>query len=229
MEHSEDIKEIAIALAKVQGEMKTAKKDANNPFFKSKYADLASCWDACRELLAKNGLSIVQVPAVKDGENQRATIVLETMMLHTSGQWISSKIEMPIVKNDPQGVGSAITYARRYAMAPMVGIVADEDDDGEAAMGRGDKGQARPAQAQRPAAKQADAPKEISRKSKLIKQLYFTCCNEGQLGMKREEIAPYIKRVLCREDIKGMDDVTEDDLAKVIEIAKDEAKNKFAA
>lgn len=71
--------------------------------------------------------------------------------------------------------------------------------------------------------------KEESRKHKLIRQLYFVCCNEGQLGMKKEEIAPYIKRVLCRDDIKGMDDVTEDDLVKVIEIAKDEAKNKFAA
>lgn len=228
MEHSEDIKEIAIALAKVQGEMKTAKKDANNPFFKSKYADLASCWDACRELLAKNGLSIVQVPAVKDGENQRATIVLETMMLHTSGQWISSKIEMPIVKNDPQGVGSAITYARRYAMAPMVGIVADEDDDGEAAMGRGDKGQARPAQAQRPAAKQADAKPQLSHKDQLIKWVYGACCGDAGLGLKKDEMFHYMERVLNRTGIASSKDLDETELQRVLDVAREEIKSKAA-
>ena len=131
MEHSEQINELAAALAKAQAEMGNAKKSSANPFFKSKYADLAEVLDTCREVLSKNGLSVVQ-PV---GQVSDKSIEVFTMLMHSSGQWISSSMNIPMAKLDPQAAGSAITYARRYSLAAMVGI-AQADDDGEAAMNR---------------------------------------------------------------------------------------------
>ena len=124
---SENINELGSALAKAQGAIEGALKDTANPFFKTKYADLSSVWDACRQQLTVNGLSIVQTPT--EAENG---IGVETMLIHASGQWLSNTFTMPVSKADAQGVGSAITYARRYALAAMVGV-APEDDDGNAA------------------------------------------------------------------------------------------------
>lgn len=125
---SENLADLAAALCAVQGELKPAIKQADNPFFKSKYVDLPGVWESIRPLLAKNGLSVVQTfTASADGP----TIV--TTLMHKSGQWVSSELFLKPAKSDPQGVGSAITYGRRYALAAMVGVVADEDDDGNAA------------------------------------------------------------------------------------------------
>lgn len=133
---SNSIVEIAKALVKVQAAMPKVYKDQDNPFFKSKYADLGSIWDAIRGPLTKNGLSIIQLPA-GDG--------LTTTMLHTSGEWISSTMNMHVFTTwdkkteqyivTPQAQGSAITYARRYMLAAVVGIC-PVDDDGESAMVR---------------------------------------------------------------------------------------------
>lgn len=133
MESSQEISEIASALAKAQGAMKPASKDKDNPFFKKKYADLESCWDACRIPLSSNGLSIVQPVSV--GEN--GEIIITTLLMHISGQWIKDALHLKPVKSDPQGIGSVITYGRRYGLMGMVGI-APAEDDGEAAMGRGE-------------------------------------------------------------------------------------------
>lgn len=124
---SESIAALAAALAKAQGEMQGAVKDSENPFFSSKYADLASVWDACRAALSKNGLAVIQMP--RSDENG---IEVETVLAHSSGEWMSETLRMPVVKTDAQKVGSAITYARRYALAAFVGV-APEDDDGNAA------------------------------------------------------------------------------------------------
>jgi hypothetical protein len=100
-----------------------------NPHFRSKYADLGAVWEACRDALTANGLSVMQMPVdVADGR-----VGLTTMLLHESGEFVSSTVSTPLTKNDAQGVGSALTYLRRYALAAMVGVVADEDDDGNAA------------------------------------------------------------------------------------------------
>jgi len=123
MNKSENINELAAALSKAQGQIKGAVKDSKNPFFKSTYATLASVWDACRDQLASNGLSVVQCP-----EETTLGITIETILCHSSGQWISSKYTMPVGKGDAQAVGSAITYGRRYALSAMVGISPDEDD-----------------------------------------------------------------------------------------------------
>lgn len=130
MMQSESIKELATALAKAQGVMAGAKKDCTNPFFHSKYADLASMWDACRQPLSENGLSVVQTTHV-DADR----VYLLTQLFHNSGEWIQGKYPITPTKNDPQGMGSAITYARRYTLAAIVGI-APEDDDGNAASGK---------------------------------------------------------------------------------------------
>jgi hypothetical protein len=123
------IADLAAALCKAQAQMEGAKKDANNPHFKSKYADLASVWDAIRGPLTSNGLSVVQLLRSIAGG-----VEVETILMHASGQQISDVFAVPATKNDAQGYGSAATYARRYALMAMVGV-APEDDDGNAAVG----------------------------------------------------------------------------------------------
>lgn len=129
MNRSDNINEIAAALAKAQGAMRHAKKDEANPFYKSKYADLASVVEAIKEPLASNGLSYAQVLDVgEDG------VYVETLLMHASGQWISGRLKMPVAKpNDPQALGSASTYCRRFALQSIVGVPS-ADDDGEGAM-----------------------------------------------------------------------------------------------
>jgi len=129
MDMSPDIKDLAIALAKVQAAIKPATKDATNPHFKSRYADLPAVWDACRKELSGNGLSVVQLPA-DAGEGR---VGLKSILLHSSGQYIACEYSTRLQQDNAQGVGSALTYLRRYALAALVGIVADEDDDGNAA------------------------------------------------------------------------------------------------
>jgi hypothetical protein len=136
---SETIGALAAALSKAQADITGALKDSSNPFFKSKYADLASCWDACRKQLAANGLSVIQTTRMAD-----QGLVLVTTLAHSSGEWIAG--EMPVLiavqgksgefkEVTPQAQGSGITYARRYALAAIVGL-AQVDDDAEAAQGR---------------------------------------------------------------------------------------------
>ena len=130
MNKSESIAGLAAALAKAQGAMKGAVKDSANPFFKSKYADLASVVEAIRAAFSANGLSYVQTVQSSDLDEVR----VETMILHSSGEWISCGVlALPVSKNDAQGYGSALTYARRYSLSAAVGV-APEDDDGNAAV-----------------------------------------------------------------------------------------------
>ena len=127
---SEHINELAAALAKAQRTLKAAIKDSTNPHFRSRYADLASIWSAWQEAGPAHGLAITQTTAVRDG-----AIILITQMSHSSGQWMRGEYPLNPIKNDPQGLGSAMTYARRYSLAAMAGVCPD-DDDGENAMGR---------------------------------------------------------------------------------------------
>ena len=127
MNQSENIADLASALSKAQGEIQGAKKDCANPFFKSKYADLSSVWDACREPLTKNGLSVIQATAERDGH-----IYLYTTLAHSSGQWIRSEIKVIVGKPDIQALGSSLTYCRRYSLAMIAGVC-PEDDDGNLA------------------------------------------------------------------------------------------------
>ena len=130
MNKSEQIGDLAGALAKAQGEIKGAAKDSANPHFKSRYADLASVWDACRAALSKHGIAVVQMPSVADGK-----VAVTTLLTHSSGQWVEETVSVAPMKMDAQGLGSVVTYLRRYALAAAVGVAPD-DDDGEAAVGR---------------------------------------------------------------------------------------------
>lgn len=128
MNMSDDINDLATALSKAQGEILDAAKGADNPYFKSKYADLAAVRGVIREPLAKHGLSLVQLPKTVDGG-----VEVETMLIHASGQFIKSCLFMPAAKGDAHGIGSAITYARRYSIMSILAL-ATEDDDGNAAV-----------------------------------------------------------------------------------------------
>lgn len=122
------INELATALALAQSEMKDAIKDSVNPHFKSKYADLASVWEACRTPLTKHGLSIAQTSKVPAPELGAGTIIV-THLLHKSGQSISGELFVPILdRYNAQSVGAAITYGRRFGLAAIVGVSPSEDD-----------------------------------------------------------------------------------------------------
>ena len=130
MKQSENIEKIALALVKAQSEMGTAIKDSNNPFFKSKYADLNSIREACMPSLSKHGIVLLQPTVSIDGRNY-----VETILLHESGQWISGLTEILFSKpNDAQAQGSGITYARRYGMQSLVNVGADDDDGNSASV-----------------------------------------------------------------------------------------------
>ena len=126
MEKSESIGNLTLALSKVQAQLRPAKENSKNPFFKSNYADLGSVWDSVRKLLSDNELSIIQMPTDIGG--------LTTILSHSSGEFISSTMYIPS-KEDAHGVGSAISYARRYALASFIGVVTGDDDGNGAVKG----------------------------------------------------------------------------------------------
>jgi len=128
MNTSQDIAELAAALASAQGEIKNPPKNRTNPHFKSKYADLADGLDVIRPVLSKHGLSFVQVTEM-DGD----AILLRTRLMHKSGQWIDGTYPVARAANSHQALGSSLSYAKRYALFSLVGVHGDEDDDGNAA------------------------------------------------------------------------------------------------
>ena len=164
MMRSETTGALAAALAKAQRAMEGAKKDGWNPFYKSKYAELASVWDACREPLTANGLAVVQTTNA-DGDG--LIVIIETTLLHESGEWIAGSLALvPAKPDDPQSVGSAITYGRRYGLAAMVGVC-PEDDDGEAATGR-----AKPPQQPKPGEKATPKSSKYPNREKINAALH---------------------------------------------------------
>lgn len=146
---SETVGKLALALAQAQGEIEGAAKDSKNPHYNSRYADLASVWDACRLPLAKHEIAVAQIPSA-DG----STVRVKTLLMHSSGEWVDGELSAVAKDGSPQSVGSCITYLRRYALASMAGI-APEDDDGEAAQ---PKKVAYAVDAPRPASRPPDRP-----------------------------------------------------------------------
>jgi hypothetical protein len=123
MKTSESMAKLATALAAALGEIDNATKDSKNPHFKSSYASLASVIDATKATLAKHGLVVVQSPGWHDGR-----VTVTTRIIHQSGEWIEGTAETPVPKPDPQGVGSACSYLRRYSLSAMCGITQEDDD-----------------------------------------------------------------------------------------------------
>jgi hypothetical protein len=151
MEMSTTVAQLADALAKAQATITGAVKDSDNPFFHSKYADLATVIDACRPALTANKLAVVQTPrttfsstpeietvTARSGEARNrvkvaTTVEMTTTLIHASGEWVSGTVAAMLANADPQSIGSAITYLRRYGLSALVGV-AQVDDDGEAAV-----------------------------------------------------------------------------------------------
>lgn len=133
LQTSPTLASLAVALSAAQGELTDAIKTSFNPGFKSKYADLAEVLQTVRPVLSKHGLSIVQAPGMYTKES--GTVAVTTLLLHKSGEYVRDTLYVPVSKPDAQGLGSATTYGRRYGLAAIVGISQD-DDDGNAAVGR---------------------------------------------------------------------------------------------
>lgn len=146
---SESIAALAKAIALSQLHVENALKSSTNPHFKSKYADLAEILNTVRPVFSANGIAIVQTPTFESG-----VASVETMLCHESGEFISSICSSPVSKQDAQGIGSAITYLRRYSLAAMCGI-AQEDDDGQHAV------QEQQTQRQAPSRKLSNAEREM--------------------------------------------------------------------
>ena len=132
-EMSAGIGKLIEALAKASLTFKPILKESTNPFFKSKYADLANVIDATRESLGKNGLAVIQPPFYK---REAGLVEIMTLLSHSSGEWIKCTLEIPMAKQDAQGVGSAITYGRRYAYSAVLNVASEEDDDANAAVSK---------------------------------------------------------------------------------------------
>ena len=131
MTSSETIGAIAPALIKAQSQMQGISKEGKNPAFKSKYVTLDSILDTLRPILTSNGLMLTQ------GSQQPETmqsVTVESRIIHTSGEWISTTVTIPVTKPDAHGLGSALTYGRRYSVSALLAISADEDDDANASV-----------------------------------------------------------------------------------------------
>jgi hypothetical protein len=189
---SEQVDKIFQALVKAQSEMGKAKKVNDNPFFKSKYADLSELIDVSKDVLTSNGLAVIQSPGAS---GQAVTVT--TRIIHSSGQWIEDAITLQAIKTDPQAIGSAITYARRYQLAAILNI-AQEDDDGNSASDR---------HGTNPEPKK-DTPEIVALKQALIDYL-----NAGVF-----EYPENVEAVIAKNDIAGM--------KKALQVAKSKEAGK---
>jgi hypothetical protein len=146
MHKSDSIAQLADALAKAQAGIKSITKDRTNPHFKNRYATLDAILDAVRPTLAAQGLSIVQ-----GASESTQGFNVETYLVHSSGEYIANVVAVPVSKQDAQGVGSAMTYGRRYGVSALLALSTDEDDDGEAAAKKpAPKPEPKPAAASKP-------------------------------------------------------------------------------
>ncbi len=203
MKCSHTTAQISAALAAAQGEMTAAKRSTDNPFFKSRYADLAAVMEAARQPLAAHGLAVVQT-ADCDGE----LAVVATRLTHASGEYFESRTVLRPSKADPQGMGSALTYARRYAYMAIVGIAAD-DDDGNAASGHPGNGETA---AVRPAARTSDTQLAAKRKA------YFA--NAAKLGLDGDAAKAAVKD---RFGLESFNDATVEQLREAYQGLKEGA------
>ncbi len=235
---SQSTEKLDAALAKAQGKIKLAKKNAVNPHFQKPYADLGSVWEACREALAEAGISVSQWPII--GTPNKITLL--TRIAH-AGEWMQSTYEMPIGKTDAHGTVGAITYAKRAALSAAVGVASEgEDDDGNDASGRPaassqGKPPSKPAGSPPPAARQGNAkppttgkPPEGNPNSKdyvvTEKQLkrMFTIAEER--GFPENDIRAFIKKIGLKST-KELKKTQYDNLVFLMENYKPKAKDEF--
>lgn len=237
MKMSESITNLATALAKAQAEIRPAIFDSTNPHFRSKYASLTAVMEACREALSKNQIAVVQGASVVDG-----AVVVNTLLLHASGEYISDELSMPFAQATPQQIGSSLSYCRRYSLASLVGITAD-DDDAEAAMpkpqnqGQGFKDvqvtpvkeQSKPATSntQEVKPKESKAKRASSRAAK-IREIFQTSTT---LGMNITALKEFISKVTGKS-IAESSDLSDADLPTILaelqSMASEKAESQVA-
>lgn len=213
MQHSDSLASLAAALSKAQAEIQPAVKDKLNPHLKTRYASLDSVMDAVRGPLASHGLSVVQMPDA----DEPGYLALTTRLMHASGEWLEGRCRIRLGKDDAQGFGAALSYAKRYALAAMLGVASDEDDDGEGAKAQPARQQQAPrAQAQqaRPAAAQAtqaaDHGAVVAINRKLEEELEF---GSGERDQKLSFIG-----WLAGRSIKSSKDLTPAEAQKVLTV-----------
>lgn len=224
-EQSSTIGALAAALAKAQGQMRNAKKDSVNPHFKSNYADLASVIDACREALSINSLAFVQrVTSCPEG------VKVTTTLMHSSGEWMRDACVMPVAQRTPQGMGSAITYGRRYGLSAMVGVAAEDDDGQEASRTTRQPPTQRPSSSPEPVTRSTVQSKTEAAKAKVRAKMQVVDVQPGETEAeatarettKPEEPGPWEKiQVLAQE--YGVEGFT---MASVIKGATGKADRK---
>jgi len=208
---SESVKEIATALSNFQGKMTAVKKDSINPFFKSKYASLDTIWETIRKPLSENGLSIAQTMDVECYEETAQPFsVLETTLYHTSGEWISGMQLVNPVKNDPQGLGSAITYARRYSLSAILGLVSDDDDDANTATKQEAKAQVKPVSPPVETQQKSETPRSDITPPQ-TKKIHATA---KEKGLSPEEARAYMQKTFKKNSTK---ELTKDEASTMIE------------
>lgn len=172
MKQSESISKLAQALVNAQGELRHAKENAVNPHFKNNYADLSSVIDAIRPAFAKFGLAFVQFETFEAPN----TVSVETVLMHQSGEFISEKSGCLAPKSDPQGIGSAITYLRRYSLAALAGIT-QADDDGNEQSGQ------KPEQSKQAPAPKQEQPKQEEQKNQKLSQNDYKAGDEVDVSV----------------------------------------------
>lgn len=207
MQKSESIKNIAKALAAFQADVKNPANTETNPFFKSKYAPLSDILNLARPLLSKHGLSVLQSPS---GDGQNVTVT--TLITHESGEWIESEpLTLKADKATAQGAGSAITYARRYALSAMLGISSEDDDDGNFASGSNNV---------TPIPEKKAAPRSDKATSKQLTKLYAMANN---LKIPAEEMKELISIRYKKDSSK---DLTKAEISELIDELTELEKNK---
>lgn len=201
---SDEIGKLAAALAKAQGEISGVAKGAENPFFKSKYADLAACWQACHKALSKNEIAVIQMVETVDGK-----LTLCTRLAHSSGQWMRGHIPL-ISKNGSnamQDLGSAITYARRYGLCAAVGLAQEDDDGNSSAPPPPPPDDRKPAPKKKPPAKKPDVAAPTENQATLKRTL-------KELGVKTKkdstEAVAFISKDPSMTHTKVFDDPSND-------------------
>lgn len=212
----DSIGELALALSKAQGIFKPLIKSAENPFYKSNYATLADQWDSVREALSSNELALIQTT-----ETENEKLVLRSTLLHSSGESVSciypvtargrtlkdkSNNVVGEEAPDAQAIGSAISYARRYSMAAILGLAAEEDDDGNAATAKG--GENKPKQ-DKPTSK---PPEQTDKGRKQSQSEIAFWAMAGKLGMDEAKAHVILKAIVNKDSVK---DMTESDWTKI--------------
>lgn len=208
MKHSDELKNLAKALAKFQADIKDPARDKDNPYFKSKYVALDGLLDAVRPVLAANGLSFIQSP-VSNGQDMGVA----TLLMHDSGEWIESDpFMLHAVKNDPQAGGSAITYARRYSLSAVLGVAWDDDDDANiATKGHQSRSNAQNAPAKgnctkagRQAEKNASSSSQTQKKPTSVDDYYQLVIDWARANEAVMFIGPLLKAKFNKEHFKEL-------------------------